>query len=495
MKNLLENVIRTFLFEARGVAKIKSLSRKDLSDAMSGGAKWAYGVLLKNVINDPKDKLSVFNAVYAVTLANSAADEDNLIAVGPNSKFATTGNYTYVIKDKIGEETVEKDGVKTVQNVYNKFSEKDRRYMAVILIYPGDITKLQVPIDEPIKNISNDKGTPEKGKTEKDIKVPVAPIKMVGKVPIMWESEYLKKLEEAKKANPTNDELKKIDTDSISDASTIIDTMQDAAKDIKQQVQSATGNYPPPTDASAWVDNKYTWYTDKGTGKFEQGPDVYRYGGNADKYFLVFPEDSSTNGLAWKSIDALVFNAKHANYKDIYYKAMWAERNDLKWLRDLKLPGDVPSTPAAPTPVTNPTTAQIDMAREYRLWANSTPELKSKYGKTSTYDLDATSNKPWNSNFEKSYAVGKTEFDQRTPGTVTPPPPPKWVPKKMEEVKVKPGTLQLYYRKSDGTFTPKLVTTAGNNDTVIVQDIVNGYYYVSIEGKMYWIKSNTVTKK
>jgi hypothetical protein len=172
---------------------------------------------------------------------------------------------------------------------------------------------------------------------------------------------------------------------------------------------------------------------------------------------------------------------------------MWAERNDLKWLRDLKLPGDVPSTLAAPTPVTNPTAAQIDMAKEYRIWANSTPELKSKYGKTSTYDLDATSNKPWNSNFEKSYAAGKMEFDQRTPGTVTPP-PPKWVPKKMEEVKVKPGTLQLYYRKPDGTFTAKKVTTAENNDTVVVRDIVNGYYYVGIGGNMYWIKSNTVTK-
>jgi hypothetical protein len=173
---------------------------------------------------------------------------------------------------------------------------------------------------------------------------------------------------------------------------------------------------------------------------------------------------------------------------------MWADRNDLKWLRDLKLPGDTTSTPAAPTPVTNPTAAQIDMAKEYRLWANSTPELKSKYGKTSTYDLDATSNKPWNSNFEKSYAAGKSEFDQRTPGTVTPPPPATWTPKKMERVKVKPGTLQLYYRKPDGTFTPKKVTTAENNDTVTVQDIVNGYYYVGIGGNMYWIKSNTVTK-
>jgi len=473
MKNLLENVIRTFLFEDRIVSKIKSLSQRDLQTAFAAGAAWAYGVLIKGNITSTA---AMLNAVHGVTSATSAVDDDenHLVAIGPNSRFAESEKFIYVVDDMIKDIPID-------------FKDKDKRRLITVWIVPNPFK------DESISTKSTDSDVnldPElKGKTEKETKAPIMYEKRIGNARIMLRTTYnkLEKSRELKSDVPVTD-LSNMDNTSI----------KDVANDIKQQIQSATGNYPPPTDASAWVDNKYTWYTDKGTGKFEKGPDVYRYGGNADKYFLVFPEDESTNGLAWKSIDALVFNEKHAKYKDIYYKAMWADRNDLKWLRDLKLPGDVPSTPVAPTPVTNPTAAQIDMAREYRLWANSTPELKSKYGKTSTYDLDATTNKPWNSNFEKSYAAGKTEFDQRTPGTVT---PPSNTVKKGDKVTLKPNqTLNLYWRKPDGTFTQStnpptasVGPTAANNK-VTIDDIVNGYYYVSIGSKKYWIKASATTK-
>lgn len=65
-----------------------------------------------------------------------------------------------------------------------------------------------------------------------------------------------------------------------------------------------------------------------------------------------------------------------------------------------------------------PTTAQKELATAYRIWANSTDTLKKKYGKDSSYDLDATSNTPYNSFFTKSYAAGKTEYEKAAKAAV-----------------------------------------------------------------------------
>lgn len=58
------------------------------------------------------------------------------------------------------------------------------------------------------------------------------------------------------------------------------------------------------------------------------------------------------------------------------------------------------------TPVAFKTQAEGDA---FRAWANSTPELTAKYGKKSTYDLDA-SGKFNNSYINKAYAAAKTEY-------------------------------------------------------------------------------------
>ena len=47
---------------------------------------------------------------------------------------------------------------------------------------------------------------------------------------------------------------------------------------------------------------------------------------------------------------------------------------------------------------------------KFRQWANSTDELKKKYGKTSKYDLDAAG-KPDNSFIRKAYAAAKSEYE------------------------------------------------------------------------------------
>jgi len=51
-----------------------------------------------------------------------------------------------------------------------------------------------------------------------------------------------------------------------------------------------------------------------------------------------------------------------------------------------------------------------DLARAYRIWANSTDELSRKYGKNSKFDLDAESRTPYNSFFIKSFNAGKDEW-------------------------------------------------------------------------------------
>ncbi len=68
-------------------------------------------------------------------------------------------------------------------------------------------------------------------------------------------------------------------------------------------------------------------------------------------------------------------------------------------------------TPASSSTSTTPSAADIALAIDYRTWANSTEALKKKYGKTSPFDLDSTSSKPYNKNFLNSYAAGKTEYE------------------------------------------------------------------------------------
>jgi hypothetical protein len=92
MKNLLENIIKSVLFEQRTVGKIRSLSASDLQAARKTGAIWAYAVLVKGT-NNPED---ILNLVEAATLASTGEDTESRVAIGKNGKFAD-GNYYYVV--------------------------------------------------------------------------------------------------------------------------------------------------------------------------------------------------------------------------------------------------------------------------------------------------------------------------------------------------------------------------------------------------------------
>ena len=74
----------------------------------------------------------------------------------------------------------------------------------------------------------------------------------------------------------------------------------------------------------------------------------------------------------------------------------------------------------------------------FRAWANSTPELAAKYGKTSSFDLDATG-KFNNSFINKAYAVAKAEYDLT-----------KVTAEKEKNFKYKAGDIVYYRIKSNG---------------------------------------------
>lgn len=65
------------------------------------------------------------------------------------------------------------------------------------------------------------------------------------------------------------------------------------------------------------------------------------------------------------------------------------------------------------------TAEQIALAVAYRIWANSTDELSKKYGKKSSYDLDASSSNPYGGTFLRSYAAGKSDYEKSIKGNTT----------------------------------------------------------------------------
>jgi hypothetical protein len=485
MKNLLENVIRTFLFEGRAVAIIKSLSSKEIAAAKAGGAAWAYGVLLKGDITGQERILS---QVTGVTIANTEVDntEKNQIAIGSTSKFAK-GDYTYVVKNVITDIPTDTDKKITGDT----FKEKDRRRFLRVLIMPGNIMALQVK-DEPINTNTNNKGIPEKGKQEREVGVKVAAITYIGKSPIMFEDNYLTRLNDAKKANP--DAVKGFNTSTIDNVPTNIEAVKDALQQVKTAADDLNANPElkliapgdPATgkiNPDAWKNGVYEWYViDYSTKRFQNkvynlddsDPNVY--------YWAEGNKVINTPGH-WASYTKENFFTNYSDASKLGYPG-WADPNtEDKLTAKFRQPETATSTPTAPT------TEQIKLAKDYRAWANSTPELSAKYGKTSTYDLDAVSSKPYNTNFEKSYAVGKDEFERRTPGTIT----PTTEKKKGDIVTLKPGEFNLHYKKSDGTFAYAKTTTAGNDlskNKVKIGDISGNYYYVMIGTKGYWVNKN-----
>ena len=104
-----------------------------------------------------------------------------------------------------------------------------------------------------------------------------------------------------------------------------------------------------------------------------------------------------------------------------YYLFRWLKdsgRIGGKVQEDVQEEETVIDAPSNSSNSSKPTKAQNELATAYRIWANSTDTLSKKYGKKSSYDLDATSSSPYNSYFTKSYAAGKTEYEKAAKAAV-----------------------------------------------------------------------------
>lgn len=85
---------------------------------------------------------------------------------------------------------------------------------------------------------------------------------------------------------------------------------------------------------------------------------------------------------------------------------------------------------------TSPTAEQTALATSYRIWANSSDALSKKYGKKSSFDLDASRSNPYGGTFLKSYDAGKAEYDAylKTQGSSTTPPPSSTNQNQIEQI-------------------------------------------------------------
>jgi hypothetical protein len=462
MKNLLENVIRTFLFEDRIVAKIKSLSQKDLQFARSKGAVWAYAVLVKGTENFN----TAWKQVAGVTISNTAVDSENRIAVGPGSKFAD-GSYIYVVGG-ITDVNVKDAATATSASVATTAEKEANRKLIPVWIVPNPIKSGQgTGLGQDASGTSNKKST-------------YTVIYKIGQSEMVTASSYNQIIGSGE--IELKQDVKTVKVTDMNNVTTTIETVKDALQQVKD---AATNNYLPPTDPAAWKDDKYEWYTDKGTGKMEKMYTIYRFNATDGMvYYPVYDDQDTSIITGWIGYTKSDFDQNWASLKQLKLKEKYTHLPGTEDALDAKF---FPNQSPTPTPVTNPTPDQIKTAKEYRAWANSTTELSAKYGKSSKYDLDATSNKPYNTNFEKSYAAGKSEFDNRTKNILK--------VKIGNTVVIQPGKLNLYHKQSNGTFN-KVATATVNSDLsqnkVTINDISGNYYYVKIQGKSYWIsKSST----
>ena len=118
---------------------------------------------------------------------------------------------------------------------------------------------------------------------------------------------------------------------------------------------------------------------------------------------------------------------------------------------------------------------------EFRKWANSTPELRQKYGKQSIYDLDA-SGSPDNAFIRKAYSAAKNEYETREKETSA---------KEEPQVNLDSGNLVIFSAGLDNRSGDKsldqqvkmLQNSLGNSN-------VQGFRYNNKTGFINAIKAN-----
>lgn len=160
MKNLLENVIRTALFEAPTTkAKLRSMDAADFQVAKRAGAVFAYYAIVKGV----KDETALLNAVAGATLGSQ--DSDTRVGVGASGPYSN-GKFIYVVNT----------------------DDIDRKNVAAVWIMPA------LP-----KPVNKDSGIPKSDiQTEPEVIVPFSGLR-IGRSEMISNKSYMKRAELALK--------------------------------------------------------------------------------------------------------------------------------------------------------------------------------------------------------------------------------------------------------------------------------------------------------
>lgn len=162
MKDLLENIIKTALFEAPTVrAKLKSLSSEDMTIARNKGAAFGYYVVVKGVksvdrktvddagqVNTTQNlygsEKAVLNAVAGATMGSQETDKG--VGVGGSSTFAN-GDYVYVAKIN----DIERKNVVQVwimPNIYKIVADDEKKKSTAADKSGGVQTTSKVPVQK-----------------------------------------------------------------------------------------------------------------------------------------------------------------------------------------------------------------------------------------------------------------------------------------------------------------------------------------------------------
>ena len=450
--NLLEQIIQKALFESRTVAKIRNATAKMTSLARKAGAVHAYAVLVKGTSNQS----DIEGLIEAATLASSGGD-DTVMSVGRSSKFSD-GSYTYVCSEP---------------------DEKTRQLINVWIV-PNAIIEALPDHPESVDGEEQAKqGFTKIGNSIMMTKLQLSYIK------VLDVTEFQKLSSETISWLPADVK----DTDDLKEP----DIKKDDRTEWLSKNQTKNVTFP------------YTWYTYNNDGTTLETT-VYKATILDNKEYLYTYLKDLDNWLIMKDpekfIPTIENQQSNANFSNRTWGNLWdvlqlnpADKKKLDALRGISTPETALTYPykwnTNNGELTMYTTAPTD---EYVYWVQNNVWQTFK-----------------KSNFESALKDGSTvtgivitkpavvaslnkTFNQRVATTQT---PPAVKGKKIgDSVVINPGgILDLYYKRSDGTFINAGTASVGSDaskNKVTIKDISGNYYYVTIGGKSYWItKSST----
>jgi hypothetical protein len=454
--NLLEQIIQKALFERRSVAKIRNATAAMTTSARKVGAVHAYAVLIKGATSQSE----IESLIEAATLASIGGNE-TVMSVGRSSKFAD-GSYKYVCSDEL--------------------DEKNRQLINVWIV-PNAIIEALPNHEPPLTGAEQARsGFSKIGSSIMLTKTQLSLFKNL-------DGTDFKDLKGGT-AGPSDD----IDSnDTPKDDKEIVVTKDERTEWLsKNQTKNVT--FP------------YTWYTynnDKTTLEttvykatiLDNKEYLYTYLKDLNSWFVMKEPE--------KFIPTIEKQQSDPNFSNIAWNNLWDKLEPNP--EDKKKLDVLQGISTLETALTYPykwntnngeltiyTTSPTD---EYVYWVQNNVWQTIKKSKFESALKDGSVITGIVITTAAVIASLNKTFSQNV---VTTQKPPAVKGKKIgDSVVINPGgILDLYYKRSNGTFINAGTASVGSDaskNKVTIKDISGNYYYVTIGGKSYWI-TKTSTK-